>query len=374
MRSPLIALVLSAVAAVAASQSAAADPLQLAPIKGVMLLRNGQVLSGTIARTGDYYYVSMPRGEIRLKASEVDKVASRLEDLYEEKRGRVEPGKLQDRLDLAEWCVEQKLVEQAAKELAEAASLEPTHSRIALIERRLQLAQRSETEAVVAPHPVEAGPSNEELDRLVRGLPAHAVETFTSTIQPLLVNNCTKLGCHGPRSEAKLRLLRLSLAGPVNRRLTQRNLHAVWQVINANEPAASPLLTQPLRPHGKSKGPIFSGREATQYHQLVAWVYDATRQRKPHEPAAEESPEPPAPTVTARERPKNKKKAIASKPLAEDNVASIDQVDELVDKQSHGKEDSETVPRHSTTARGDDFVPVDPFDPEIFNRRYLPAR
>ncbi|HEV3343049.1 MAG TPA: hypothetical protein VG125_21925, partial [Pirellulales bacterium] len=292
----------SVAVALTAAIAAAGEPLHLAPTKGVVLLRNGQVLAGTIARTGDYYYISKPGSEIRLKTSEVEKVAGRVEELYEEKRSHLDETRMQDRLDLAEWCVEQKLVEQAASELAEAALLEPGHPRLMLIQRRLDLARRDDTETKTAPHVAENGPSTEELDRFVHGLPGHAVETFTSSIQPLLVNNCTNAGCHGSQSTGKLRLLRLPPSGAVNRRRTQRNLYAAWQAIDADRPAASPILTQPVQPHGNAKGPIFSSRGTAQYRQLVSWVYEMTRQRRPQESASDDLADPLAQHANKGER------------------------------------------------------------------------
>jgi hypothetical protein len=352
----------------------AAEPPRLAPIKGVLLLRNGEVLSGTIAHTGDYYHVSLPRGEIRIKTSEVEKVAARLEDLYEEKRSRAVAGSLQDRLDLAEWCIEQKLIEPAAKELAAAAALDPFHPRITLFRRRLGLADRAEPPAPVPAHAIERGPSNDELDRLVRGLPSHAVETFTSTIQPLLVNNCTASGCHGPRSAGKLRLLRLSLAGPPKRRLTQRNLHSVWQVIDANQPEASPLLTQPIRPHGKAKGPIFSGHEAAQYRQLMAWVYDVTRQHKSEIVSIDELAKS-LPASAISHRPKKPKPSDAKPSThADGDLAALDDADQPDERPA--SEEAATPPARleKPPHHDEEYVPVDAFDPEVFNRRYLPAR
>ncbi|HQU43009.1 MAG: hypothetical protein B7Z73_06030 [Planctomycetia bacterium 21-64-5] len=363
-----VLILLFALTAYPASRRAAAEPLQLSPIDGVVLLRNGQVLSGKIARAGDYYYVSLPRGEIRLKANEVEKVARRVEELYEEKQARLRPGELRDHLDLAEWCVEQKLVEQGSRQLALAMSLDPRHPRIGLIQRRLELAQRRDVEPAPARHPADSGPSNEELDRLVRGLPSHAVETFTSTVQPLLVNTCTTSGCHGPRSQGKLRLFRLSLGEPVNRRRTQRNLYAVWQVVDADRPAESPLLRQPTRPHGKLRGPIFSGREASQYRQLVAWVYDATRQRKPAEPKDDEQ-SPPEPVAGSQGR--AKKKSEANKPTASKPDAEITLTSAVEELEGDSEEPPEPEAARHRSMTNSEYVPVDPFDPEIFNRRYL---
>ncbi|HVX09651.1 MAG TPA: hypothetical protein VHC22_00480 [Pirellulales bacterium] len=377
----------------------AADPASLAPIKGVVLLKNGEVLSGTIARTGDYYHVSLPQGEIRLKATEVEKVAGGLEDLYEDKRGRIAPGKIQDHINLAEWCIEQTMVEQAAQELAAAAAIDPKHPRLPLLKRRLELIDRpGDAEKTVQAPTVEAGPSNDDLDRLVRGLPAHAVESFTSTVQPLLVNNCTAGGCHGPRSPGKLRLLRLSLSAPANRRLTQRNLYSVWQVVDSNQPAASPLLTQPIQPHGKAKGAIFSGREAAQYRQLVGWVYEVTRQRRPEDP-----PEADPPPVAVRERSQDKSKkerrgkppagtevTAAPKPsksgpsqdeppplLTLDESAATDEPIEGDLRAGPSDADGDPAAPNRSAKRlvhDDEYVPVDPFDAEVFNRRYFPPQ
>ncbi|HET6881750.1 MAG TPA: hypothetical protein VFI31_16420 [Pirellulales bacterium] len=377
MRTTSLALVSIAVLTLIA-QVAAAKPPTLAPIQGVVLLRNGEVLSGTIARTGDYYQVSKPGSEIRLKANEVEKVASSLVELYEEKRLRLDPDKLQERLDLAEWCIQQKLIEQASGELTAISAIEPNHPRIVLLKRRIELASEPHTETASPAAAVDGGPANEELDRLVRGLPVHAIESFTTTIQPLLVNNCTTSGCHGPRSPGKLRLLRLSLAGPANRRLTQRNLHSVWQVIDVNQPAASPLLTQPIRPHGKAKGPIFSGNEATQYRQLVAWVYQATRQRRPA--MADEEPGEPLPVASLPQPKKRSKKppapAVAASEASLDEPPATGEPEE--DEPAHlpAEDASEAAAARALqpATNDDEYVPVDPFDAEVFNRRYLPRR
>ncbi|HWB08370.1 MAG TPA: hypothetical protein VG826_04065 [Pirellulales bacterium] len=376
MRRSLSCLVFSAVLAIVAARATAGESLHLAPTKGVVLLRNGQVLEGTIARAGDYYYISKPGSEIRVKTSEVEKVADRLEELYEEKRGRVDPTRLQDRLDLAEWCVDQKLVDQAAKELAEAALLEPQHPRIVLLQRRLELARRAETETTPPHHAVENGPSAEDLDRFVRGLPGHAVETFTSTIQPLLVNNCTNSGCHGSQSAGKLRLLRLPLSGTVNRRRTQRNLYAVWQVIDVDRPAASPILTQPVRPHGNAKGAIFSGRETAQYRQLVSWVYEITRQRRPKESPADDAAEPLPHRMANKER--KKKLAAIPSPPGDTNGEKPREGDpedlEEVETETLADDKAVANSQHGQADQDENYVPVDPFDPEIFNRRYSPEK
>lgn len=376
MRSCLIRML--AVCTIFATGAPAAERPKLAPTNGVVLLRNGEILTGTISHAGDFYFISKPGSEIRLKASEVEQVADSLQDIYQDKRSRATPGKLADHLALAEWCIEQKLVEQADDELKEAETIDARNLRIPLLRRRLELAQPNRAASTSTPTQVDSGPSNDELDRLVRGLPGHAVESFTSTIQPLLVNNCTTAGCHGPRSQGKLRMFRLSLASPANRRLTQRNLYSVWQVIDATQPASSPLLTQPIRPHGKAKGPIFSGREAAQYRQLVSWVYAVTRQRKPVEPPPEDGSDSLQVASAERAKEKLKKARPPVKPSASpslDEAATTDEPkeDELAPPELADHGDSQPIRRpEKSLAQDDEYVPVDPFDPEIFNRRYFP--
>lgn len=353
-----------------------APPLPLAPVEGVLLLRNGEVLTGRITHAGDYYYVSRPRGDLRLKAAEVELVAADLNEVYQNKRRQIEPDKAPAHLDLAEWCVQQRLLDQAADELAEATRIDRRHPRLGLVERRLQLARRGEP-PVAAGKKSEPGPSNDDLDRLVRGMPSRAVETFTSTVQPLLVNNCTVSGCHNTHSSGKLRLFRLPRAGPPSRRLTQRNLHAVWQVIDPANPPASPLLTQPIAPHGTAKDAIFSSREVDQYRQLAAWV-QSLASGKPAQPSSVAKQADPLLQTMPRRGGKSRRaprKPPAARPPDEtprdETSAAADLDPPNLEAEPAEGEPSDAARNPSRPPREADYEPVDPFDPEIFNRRFF---
>jgi hypothetical protein len=115
-------------------------------------------------------------------------------------------------------------------------------------------------------------PSNDELDRMVRGLPHKAVENFTQSVQPILMNNCTSAACHGPQSTTGLRLQRIPTGQSVGRRLTQRNLYAVMQYIDGSNPLGSRFLTAPIAPHGTAKTSVFTPQQVMQYKRLVDWV------------------------------------------------------------------------------------------------------
>jgi hypothetical protein len=245
--------------------------LKVSPQPGVVLLRNGQVLSGKVTEAGEEYYISLPSGEIRLKASQVEMVCRDLREGYERKRSRIDPARVQDHLDLAMWCLWQKLFDEATGEIAESRKINERHPRIALVERQLKLAQEQPQHG---DHKTDSGdgPTADDLDRLMRGMPPGTIETFANTIQPLLLNTCASGGCHGAQSETSLRLLRTQLGKTSSRRFTQRNLHAIVELIDRADPPASPILTIPVGPHGNAKAPIFTNREVVQYRQLVNWV------------------------------------------------------------------------------------------------------
>src|SRR5438874_10376451 len=118
---------------------AAMAPAEPAPVssEGVLLLRSGRVLAGKVRRDGDRYFVTLPTGEIRIRADEVERVCPTLADGYEYKRAAMLPGSVGPHLDLAVWCITNGLWSEAERELDEARRLEPRHPKIPLLERRL---------------------------------------------------------------------------------------------------------------------------------------------------------------------------------------------------------------------------------------------
>ncbi len=91
-----------------------ADESSLGPRHGVLLLRNGELVAGEVLLSGDRYDVSVAGGQIHIKRSEVEYFGATVLDCYERRRSHVEPGKVQENLELAEWCMRQQLYEQAA--------------------------------------------------------------------------------------------------------------------------------------------------------------------------------------------------------------------------------------------------------------------
>ncbi len=245
----------------------------------LLLLRNGEVLKGRITRDDPYYRVVLNDGELRVKIAETELVCKNLDDAYEFKRSRLALGRADDHLDLAEWCLRQSLPGYAAKEISASLALDPQNPRCDFLDRRLrQLLEAPATAKVdkaVEAHPV----SNEDLDRLVRGMPPGVVESFTATIQPLIMNSCATSGCHGPGSKSSYIILRIPGDRSGARRLTQRNLQSTVQMLDYQNPQQSRLLTAASRPHGSAASAIFDA-QTVKYRQLYSWIALVT-QRPP---------------------------------------------------------------------------------------------
>jgi hypothetical protein len=334
-------------------------PLHLEPQVGVLLLTNGQVLRGKVTQAGDHYYVALEHGEIRLRAAEVELFCHDLDEGYQRRRAAIMAGDVPAHLDLADWCIRLELFDSAAHELTTAIECDPTHPRIPLLERRMELARIQASEkSTRSPATVEAV-TNEDLDRMVRGMPPGAVECFTQTIQPLLLNHCSTAGCHGPGAGTRLVLRRNSLGRTPSRRLTQRNLHAAIRAVNSGDPAMSPLLVNAIREHGDTKTPVFTSREVLQYKQLVSWVYLVAQKGVP-QPTETVAPQP-VPLLQAPLTP-------AAKPPPVVSAASTPAVNTPAVSASESRVPASPAPAKKV----DVFVPADPFDPEIFNRQFAP--
>ncbi len=327
------AVLVFAVVAAAAEQRSAIEPV---PVDGVLLLKNGEVLEGKISRAGEHYYVAVHGGELRIQADSVEFSCRNLEEGYRQKRLAIRKGNATDHLRLAVWCEHHGLLGHAARELVDAIDADPTHPAIDALERRIRLAMEPPKPAFPSQPPAEPPPDWKELDRLMGEMPPGSVETFTQTVQPLLVNHCTSAGCHGHGSETKFRLLRAPVGRSPRRRLTQRNLHATLQWIDRDDPKASPLLTAPVNPHGTAKVPVFTNSQVSQYQRLVDWVFLVAEKKKTDVPE----------TVSAHRQPQ-----VHAMP-AETSGFDFPPLQQSPQR-------NEATPGHADT-----------FDPEIFNRRY----
>ncbi|MCA9101496.1 MAG: hypothetical protein KDA63_10115 [Planctomycetales bacterium] len=382
----------------------------LEPQRGVLALRSGGVIKGDYMRLGDQYVVVVNGGEIHIDVSKVEVACRSIDEAYQLKRAAITLPSVSSHLRLASWCLNHRLFQQAAGEIATARQIDSSDRRIELAERRLSALnqQTQQPAAVVRKHsaattditPEAPSPPIDE-ESWLDGLPAESVEAFATSIQPLLSNRCATGACHGPTSSTvDVHVLRVPRGRSVSRRVTGRNLHEVMKWIDRDRPDASPLLVVPARPHGNAESAIFGGVDDDQYRRLVDWVRglrpttptevvggdgidvprpfdDAPQMRSPwgvSSPLLQ--PTPAVPWATSPHRGVGRTpvhRALAERQAA-GNGESVPEAEADPRRETAGRRhaaDNRTVDDKRAVddrgaARG--FVPVDPFDPEIFNR------
>src|SRR5690606_4750160 len=102
----------------------------------VVVLRNGEVLSGRVLQDGEHYKIVREGSEIRLAAREVEMVASSLDEAYEQLKAR-KVSTVDDHVRMAQWCMRHKLLGYAAKEIMEVMQKDPRDPRIAQLDAQL---------------------------------------------------------------------------------------------------------------------------------------------------------------------------------------------------------------------------------------------
>lgn len=366
---------------------AAADPV-IAPQAGILVLRSGGVLRGDITRIGDQFVIAFgDNSDMRLPAAAVEMHCRDLDDAFQRKLAALVPDSAEKRLDLVEWCLRQRMIDRAAGQLLSAVAMDPRNPRIERLERVLAVATRAEQvddHTVQRPNTVL---SNDDVDEALRDVPDAVVERFTTAIQPVLLNSCSTSHCHGPNSQSEFRLLRPAPGRTIGQRVTQRNLYVTLQTIDRDHPAESPLLKAPRQPHGSADAPIFGKFEEPQYQDFVAWVKLAARGKPVTRPTTISGSEPrllqttdPRPIAVPTSRTADESRydgvpgpatrsgtALEGRPTARingQNARPLPPGERTKVAQSLGSPSDKSD-------RNPQYVPRDPFDPEVFNRRYF---
>ncbi len=250
---------------------------------GILLLRNGQVIEGHIERDGDYYTVTLPDEELQVRAANVEFSCHDLREGYQRKKTEIQPRDIEQHIQLCLWCERHGLLDCAGDELHAAEALDREHPMISVLTRRLKVEAQQKNEPPRPPENSPPPPSDEQLDRMTRGMPPGTVESFVQVVQPILLNHCPgAIGFSLPGNK-RLQLMRPPLGESPSRRVTQRNLYAVLACIDWDNPGESPLLKASV---GSSAAPTvgsFPGKHSMQYDKLAQWVYLVAQKPMPPE-------------------------------------------------------------------------------------------
>lgn len=309
---------------------------------GLLVLRNGNVLRGEVLRLANHYRVEMKHGGMQVPVEQVEMFCQSLDEAYEQRRKQRTGSTADSHLELARWCLKHDLLEYASRELLDARTIDPHHRRLGLLERQLQHALQRST-APPPQTPEQRKPTEVRLvdATLVEETPSWARKLFVRKIQPSLVRSCATTGCHQSGGNERFQLNRLALDGVGHPEATLNNLSATITLVDFRDHQQSTLLEFAGREHGTKETGASGRLSGYQLQLLDAWVEQLVLAKRMRDGVS---------VVTA-------------------------DYQEASEKESGGPPEEAAATQSSESAlTSQDYLPVDPFDAEAFNRRYAADR
>lgn len=274
----------------------AADPTLAAPQQGFLVLANGSVMEGTVAKDGDYFHVLLEKGKLQVRVDQVDFFCHSMEEAYVRRRARKigTTSTVEAHLEMARWCVQHNLLANAGAEIQAAKSRDAKHPQVGLVERQVMQANEQARELITAnnvivDHQVQRASAEVEPEGTPFGeIPLWARSEFIKRIQPMMAHSCATAGCHLPNSSQSMRIHRNALDGVGNPELIHGNLSSVIEQVDLERPEESPILMYGAAAHGTRRQ---QSRPLTphQLEILRAWVTQVSLGEPPVEEAKEET-------------------------------------------------------------------------------------
>lgn len=192
-----------------------------------------------------------------------------------------------------------------------------------------------------------------ELEAEMKSLPKGTVSVFRRRVERVLINGCNAAKCHDSNSVV-MPLMKVSRSQQNPVRFGQRNLHNVLKYIDRQNPENSLLFAAATSLHANQEKPILA-ENSRAYDNLKRWLISISddpngsfsgngivdQQPRPSLPDHLAQPLPGKPIITASQTREPSPSSIPS------TIGAIPELDR----------------NHSG------YAPLDPFDPEIFNRQ-----
>ena len=287
----LILLAASCVAVLAQSGLAVEEPAgETRPAAMLLVLVDGQVISGHVTPWPDGYDIQVSAGRMYINSDRVRFAAASLPDAYDRMRDSIPEFTPTNHMELARWCLGNKLYTQARREVLDALHLDPNRDDAKRMLRALeQIGEQSQ--AAITGTGLTEYPSQTEIQRpaietrSLAGLNRSVAHSFVRDVQPLLMNKCATSGCHGTSATSQFQIV--STHRGSTPAIAERNLAAVLKQIDFSNPPASPLLKIGEQAHGNMASSAFPGRSgAMQFSVLQNWVRQASHDIAPDATAA----------------------------------------------------------------------------------------
>lgn len=242
----------------------------------ILLMKSGRMVSGHIGEGAGGYLVKNPSGSMLVPYEDVVFEAKSLHEIYSKQRASMKFPTANTHLNLARWCITNKLYEDAKIELKDAIRLEPKRSEPQLMLQRLM--RDSPTNQPTVNQKIQETILKKQVTRpkeatSLTGISREQSAIFVRKIQPILSNKCGNANCHGSASKSQFRISQVSRRFGNHRVNSEKNLAEVLKWINMDDPIRSQLLQKPEKEHPQQGMVVFSGYAGRKQQLLIQkWV------------------------------------------------------------------------------------------------------
>lgn len=219
-----------------------------------VLLKNDHVLFGVAHQRGEFVVIEKQDGSrIQLERTKVACWASSLRGLYRYRTDNRRSHDAKSHLYEARWCMRHDLPDLATRELQAVYRLDPANREADQIVKQLRRASEK-------PRMDPTDPAIPGIDGSAVQLASHettaseetpfdsaTLHRFARHVQPLLVNRCGS--CHNSESSHGWKIQTPAFGSRPSARITAANLAATMRYVNTSDPQQSELLTRALDGH-----------------------------------------------------------------------------------------------------------------------------
>ncbi|MCY2983697.1 MAG: hypothetical protein NTY15_08670 [Planctomycetota bacterium] len=373
--------------------------------RSFVLLKNGNVLKGSVRAEKDRISIADGSSNVFVETKQIAFVGPTLESLYQHQRSNVKQWGTGEHWQLAYWCIQQGLIDRAVEHyevLEKNASDSPRFKQLEHLLRQALMADESVKQAVhlqAEPNPVsrantetpqskteDTAPDKEQIaDSWTKHeIPGYIRKTFHSRILPILVSRCGQSGCHGMMGKSEFHLYQP--VGDQSAVILARDLDEVLKYINREHIQDSPLMAYATKAHGIQRNPSLNQAKAEE-RQLIEhinfWVKSLALSQKPASNMPNQYPSVPpvdsgvtaasanlhasTPPVRNSKRlndVEQDRNAKLSKPAKSATPTEFLSMSEISDLEAAIEKFEKQSGSGTTQAK------KDPFDPDVFNRKY----
>ena len=219
-----------------------ADDAQLvepAVPQNVIVLQTGRVILGEVVERPGGYLVNNTIGQMVIPFTQVRLTAIDLPDAYRKLKGSITVPTAGAHVSLAQWCFENRLYDSAREQVKAALTLEPQRKEARTLLKQIERTSFGDDFDATIPAPPKTRDGFEKADaEAVDGLSTSVTQDFVRKVQPLLMNKCGNVRCHGTAGGNDLRLVPVRLGMSGYRSVTSQNLHTILRYIDRKQPRA----------------------------------------------------------------------------------------------------------------------------------------